>query len=232
MRLLIVAAYPLVRAGIRHTLQDREGLEIVGECSCAAEAATLAATTTPDVVLVDPDCESIGLRTVSAVADATEARILVLTSSPDPKFHARAMELGASGVMSKDHPVELLRRAVEKVGAGEVWLERGKTALLLRQVMRRTQDPEEAKIGALTKREREVVALVGEGLRNSAIAERLFISEATVRNHLTSILSKLGLSDRFDLAVYAFRHELAGGTAAVISVAPLNALPRSERRRA
>jgi DNA-binding NarL/FixJ family response regulator len=230
VRLLVVAAHPLVRAGIRHTFQGREGLEIVGESSCANEAAALAASTHPDVVIVDPDCECVGLRTVAAVADATEGRVLVLTSTPDARFHARAMELGASGVMSKDHPVDLLRRAVDKVGAGEVWLERGKTATLLRQVMRRTQDPEAAKIASLTRREREVITLVGEGLRNTAIAQRLFISEATVRNHLTSILSKLGLTDRFDLAVYAYRHELAGGAGTMAASAGASSSAPLDRR--
>lgn len=210
MRLLIVAAHPLVRAGLRHTLEAQQNVEIVGESGCLPEATALAAAERPDIVLVDPDAECIGFRAVAALSNAADCRILVVTSTLDTRLHARAMENGASGVMSKDHPVALLRRAVEKVAAGEVWLERGKTATLLRHVMRRARDPEAEKINALTKREREVVSLVGEGLKNSAIASRLFISEATVRNHLTSILGKLGLSDRFELAVYAFRHELAG----------------------
>jgi DNA-binding NarL/FixJ family response regulator len=211
VRLLIVAAHPVVRAGLRHTFQDREDLEIVGESTCASDAAAVAQVARPDVILVDPDSEEVGLRAVAALAQFAEGRILVVTASVDPKVHARAMELGALGVMSKHHPVDLLRRAVDKLGAGEVWLERGKTAAVLRHVMRRAQDPEAEKIAALTKREREIVALVGEGLKNAAIANRLFISEATVRNHLTSILSKLALSDRFELAVYAHRHELVAG---------------------
>lgn len=223
MRLLIVAAHPLVRAGFRHTFQNREGVEILGESGSASEAVSLAVAGRPDVILVDPDCESIGLRAVGALADATQGHILVVTSAADPKVHERAIELGASGVMSKDQTVDLLRRAVEKVGAGEVWLERGKTAALLRHVMRRVHDPEASKIAALTKREREVVTLIGEGLKNHAIAERLFISEATVRNHLTSILSKLGLSDRFELAVYAFNHELVKGVSALTRSLPGNA---------
>jgi len=216
VRLLIVAAHPVVRAGLRHTFQSREDLEIVGESTCTADAVSVAPVVRPDVVVVDPDSEDVGLRTVAALSAITEARILVVTASADPKVHARAMELGAFGVLSKHHSVDLLRRAVDKVGAGEVWLERGKTAALLRHVMRRAQDPEAEKIGALTKREREVVALIGDGLRNAAIADRLFISEATVRNHLTSILSKLELSDRFELAVYAHRHELVAGSLPVI----------------
>jgi DNA-binding NarL/FixJ family response regulator len=221
VRLLVVTAHPLVRAGLRHTFENREGLEIVGETDCVAEATFLATKLNPDIVLVDPDSEGVGINAVAALSRVTEARILVVTSSGETKFHTRALELGASGVLSKHEPVDLLRRAVEKVGAGEVWLERGKTAVLLRRVLRRIQDPEAIKIGALTKREREIITLVGEGLRNMAIADRLCISEATVRNHLTSILSKLELSDRFELAVYAYRHELAGDRAPAPAPAPV-----------
>ena len=91
--------------------------------------------------------------------------------------------------------------------AGEIWLDRANTAEVLVRVARRrrTEDLEGAKIATLTRREHEIIALVGEGLKNRLIAVRLFISEATVRNHLTSILDKLGLSDRFELAVYAYR---------------------------
>jgi two-component system, NarL family, nitrate/nitrite response regulator NarL len=220
VRLLLVSAHPLVRAGFRHALQTDQDLEIVGESGCLPEAIALAAAEHPDLVLVDPDAECIGFRAVAALSNAVDCRVLVVTSTPDPRLYARAMENGAAGVMSKDNPVELLRRAVEKVAAGEVWLERGKTASLLRHVMRRARDPEAEKINALTKREREVVALVGEGLKNTVIAERLFISEATVRNHLTSILGKLGLSDRFELAVYAFRHELAGSGLPLVEAQP------------
>jgi DNA-binding NarL/FixJ family response regulator len=217
--LLIVAAHPVVRAGFRHTFQDQDGIDIVGESGCAPEAASTAATECPDVVLIDLDSECTGFRAVTAIAEACDARLLVVTSATDAQIHARAIELGASGVVSKDQPVDLLCRAVHKVAAGEVWFERGKTEALLRRLTRRTEDPEAQKIGSLTKREREVVALVGEGLKNLAIAERLFISEATVRNHLTSILSKLDLSDRFELAVYSYRHELVRTAAAVFASA-------------
>jgi len=209
MRLLILAAYPVVRAGLRHLLQNREGLEFVTEADCSARAVSITATERPDVVLVDPDGEGTKLEAVSILTEATVGPILLFTGDTDPQVHSRAIQLGASGVVLKQQPAELLGRAVERVAAGELWIDRAKTATMIANaVRRRRQDPEAIKIGTLTKREREIVALVAEGLRNTAIAERLLISEATVRNHLTSILSKLGLSNRFELAVYAFRHEL------------------------
>ena len=98
-------------------------------------------------------------------------------------------------------------RAIRTLHAGAAWLERVQAANLLNAIRRR-RDPEEMKIESLTKREHEVIKLVGQGYNSASISSHLFISEATVRNHLTSILGKLGLSNQFELAVYAFRHRL------------------------
>jgi DNA-binding NarL/FixJ family response regulator len=148
--------------------------------------------------------------TLHAITQLTEAgltRLLVFTSVTDPKVHRRAFELGAFGVVLKDQNADTLLRAIRTLHAGEAWLERVQAANLLNAIRRR-RDPEEIKIESLTKREHEVIKLVGHGYNSAAISSRLFISEATVRNHLTSILGKLGLSNRFELAVYAFRHRL------------------------
>jgi DNA-binding NarL/FixJ family response regulator len=110
----------------------------------------------------------------------------------------------------KNEGPEVLIKAIRKVFAGEVWLDRTNSAAVLVRIARRqhTEDIDAAKIATLTRREHEIITLVGEGLKNGAIAQRLFVSEATVRNHLTSILDKLSLSDRFELADYAFRQGL------------------------
>lgn len=134
-------------------------------------------------------------------------RPIVLTSVQDTAVYARAIELGARGVLSCDEPGSVLRQAIRAVHGGEVWIDRRCTSAVVTCLVkgREPKDRELVKIESLTRREREIVSLVTEGLRNKQIAERLFISEATVRNHLTSILDKLELADRFDLAVYAFR---------------------------
>jgi DNA-binding NarL/FixJ family response regulator len=138
-------------------------------------------------------------------------RVLVLTGSSDPEFHRRAVCLGAIGVLSKDKPADVLVKAIEKIHAGEAWLDRTMTATVLREMSprNRKQDPEELKITSLTEREREVIKLVGEGLKNKQIAERLFISDITVHHHLTSIYSKLEVADRLELLIYAYRNGLA-----------------------
>ena len=207
IQIVVLSAHTVVRAGLKSLLDKRDNLIIMDDASNTGEALALVRLKRPDVAVIDPDSEEVTLNAIAELTGAGAERILVLTAETDPRMHQRAFEFGAVGVVMKTHPVETLVRAIEKVHLGEVWLDRVKTANLLNGILRR-RDPDGDKILTLTKREREVIAVVGEGLKNAAIGERLFISESTVRNHLTSILGKLELSDRFELAVYAFRHGL------------------------
>jgi DNA-binding NarL/FixJ family response regulator len=116
------------------------------------------------------------------------------------------------GVVPKEQAAELLIKAIEKVYLGEVWLDRLSLGNLVWQLTSRTKDaddPEKRKIATLTDREREVITLIAEGLKNKQIAERLFISQTTVTHHLSSIYAKLKVSDRLELVVYAFANKLA-----------------------
>lgn len=207
VRIGMLAAHPVVRTGLRQMLASETSLNITHEAGSADEAVSLMATNPPDVVVLDPDADEVTLHAITQLNEAGMSRVLVFTSAADPKVHQRAFELGALGVVLKDQSADTLVRAIRTLHAGEAWLERVQAANLL-SAIRRRRDPEEIKIESLTKREREVIAQVGLGLNSAAVGERLFISEATVRNHLTSILGKLELSNRFELAVYAFRHRL------------------------
>ena len=144
---------------------------------------------------------------------ARKARILVLTGVRDPEAHRKAVRASARGVVFKEKAVEVLIKAIEKVHGGEIWLDRALASSLLEELSHPNAafegDPEGARIATLTTRERELIAVVSQGLRNKEIAGQLFITDVTVRHHLTSIYSKLGVADRFELAVYAFRHGLA-----------------------
>jgi two-component system nitrate/nitrite response regulator NarL len=211
IRLAVLAAHPVVRVGLRHLLESQPKLVLIGEASRTAEGAALVASEQPNVVLLDPDSEDFTLEVIANLAALGHGRILIFTAATEPKLHSRAVALGAMGVVQKHHSGDTLGRAVEKVHAGEVWLERGATASMLQGILRGGHDPEALKIHSLTKRELEVIGLVGSGLKSAAIAGRLFISQATVRNHLTSILGKLDLSDRFELAFYASKHGLVQG---------------------
>ena len=114
------------------------------------------------------------------------------------------------GIVLKEHAAEQLLKAIKKVHEGEVWIERSMVGSMIQELSRPAMvDPEVVKIESLTEREREVIALVGEGLKNKQVGERLFISETTVTHHLSSVFSKLEVSDRLELIIYAFRHGLA-----------------------
>jgi DNA-binding NarL/FixJ family response regulator len=138
------------------------------------------------------------------------SRVLILTGVQNPDSHRSAIRLGAMGIVLKEHAADLLLKAIRKVYEGEVWIDRSMMGMMIQEFTKPIQtNPEDSKISALTTREREVITLVGEGLKNKQIAERLFISETTVTHHLSSVFSKLEVSDRLELIIYAFRHGLA-----------------------
>ncbi|MCZ7572244.1 MAG: response regulator transcription factor [Ardenticatenaceae bacterium] len=215
IRVLIVDDHAVVRTGLRMLIETRPGLVVVGEAGNRADALAAAARQHPGIILLDLDLGAEnGLDFLpELLSTAGESRVIVLTGLRDTEVHHRAVHLGAMGLVLKEQAAEVLLKAIEKVYAGETWLDRTMTASVLAQLARareaRAADPEAAKIATLTEREREVVALVGEGLKNRQIAERLSISETTVRHHLTSIFSKLEVSDRLELLIYAYRHDLA-----------------------
>jgi DNA-binding NarL/FixJ family response regulator len=208
----IVERHQLTREAFRALLESGGGVTTVGEAAEAAEVLGMIERARPDAVLLFVDGsgepEVALLHILPEIAERTYP--LIVTGETDAALHAQAIELGARGVVLKDQPSTVLTKAVEKVCAGEIWLDRARTAGVLSRLTRRRvdQDPESMKIDSLTPRERQIVALVTEGLTNKDIAERLFISEATARNHLTSILDKLDVTDRFQLTVYAFRRGL------------------------
>jgi len=215
VRVLIVDDHGIMRAGLRMLLESQPGITVVGEASTCADALALATSTQPDVIVLDLDLggenavESIPM----LLRTAPDTRILILTGVRDPEVHRQAIRHGALGLVFKEKAVETLLQAITKVRAGEVWLEPTMIARVLGDLTRPHSSPqpspEAARIASLTEREREVITLVGEGLRNKHIAARLYISEATVRHHLTAIFAKLDVSDRFELAIYAYQHGLA-----------------------
>jgi len=215
VRVLIVDDHGIIRAGLRMLLESQPGITVVGEVATCAEALALATCAQPDIVLLDLDLGGENaIESMPALLRAfPHTCILVLTGVRDPEIHRQAIRHGAVGLVLKEKAVETLLEAITRVRAGEVWLEPTMIARVLSDLTRpqpAPQDsPEATKIARLTEREREVIALVGEGLRNKHIAERLYISEATVRHHLTAIFGKLGVSDRFELAIYAYQHGLA-----------------------
>jgi len=175
------------------------------------DAAVAAATRThPDIVLltVGDDLDDWSELVHKLATTGSTARLLLLTTARDTLSAVEAVERGARGVVHTDQSPEVLFKALRKVQAGEIWLERSGFAALLEQRRHKELSPEQSKIRSLTRREREIITLIGEGLKNQQVAGRLMISQDTVRNHLTSILDKLGVTDRFELTLFGLRHGL------------------------
>jgi two-component system nitrate/nitrite response regulator NarL len=213
IRVLIVDDHQMVRTGLCMLIESQPGMKVVGKAGNGAEALALAASKKPNVILLDIDLGSEnGLDFLPELRQtATDARVLILTGVKDVEAHRRAARLGAAGLVLKEHTAEVLLKAIKKVHQGEVWLDRSMMGSLLNEMTQAAEkiDPSDAKISGLTPREREVIALIAEGLKNKQIAERLFISDTTVTHHLSSIFSKLGVSDRLELVIYAFANKLA-----------------------
>jgi DNA-binding NarL/FixJ family response regulator len=210
IRILLIDDQTIVRAAMRMLIESRPGLKVIGEGANRTESLALAMSEQPEIILFALNEASDLDFLPELLSIANQARLVILTGLRDPKVHQRAVRLGATGVVLKDMPAEDVIKAIEKVHSGEVWLNRSMTASVLAGLVRGNGelDLEAAKIVTLTKREREICTLIGEGLKNKQIAARLFISPATVHHHLTSIHDKLGVSDRLELIIYVYRHGL------------------------
>lgn len=208
IRVLVVDDHTIVRKGICALLATEEGINVVAEASDGAEAIRAAAATRPDVVLMD--LVMPGMDGVEATAEILQqrpgTRVLVLTSYTTDDRVLAAVRAGAAGFHLKDADPEELARAIRQVHAGQTSLDPLVTRKLMEQIARPSGEPG---VEALTPREVEVVQLIARGLSNQEIGEALFITEVTVRTHVSNILSKLGLASRTQAALWALRHGIA-----------------------
>jgi two-component system nitrate/nitrite response regulator NarL len=212
--ILLVDDHEVVRIGLRHLINGYPHMAIVGEASTTADALKIAAREQPEIIILDLclGAESGAEIIPELMKVSEESRIIVLTAVQDDEELRRASRLGAMGVITKDTPANMVIKAIDRVYAGELWLNRRLTAALVAELRRPGEELQanaDAKlISQLTEREKEVISLIGEGLKNKQIADRLYISETTVRHHLTSILKKLEVSDRLELLIFAYRNNL------------------------
>ena len=215
IHILIVDDHVIVREGLRLLIESQPDMKVAGEAANGAEAMAIASSEELDIIVLDLDLGSESALSFipGLIGLSKKRRVLILTGVQDSELHHRAIHLGALGIVHKSEASKTLIKAIRKVHSGEVWIDRHMTAAVLAEIIRPAEskktDPDASKIAALTEREREIIALIGESLRTKDIAARLFISDKTVRNHLASIYNKLGVTDRFDLAVYAYKHGLA-----------------------
>lgn len=212
IRLVIIDKHTIVRAGLRMLIESYPQFQVVGDAPPCEDALEMIRQQQPDLILFEVENDQTNqLDLIPQLLDAGKGvRVILLTDQSDMNVHYQAAQLGAMGVVLKEQSPEVLVKAITKVHAGEVWFDRATIANVLTQMSRgRTNDPEAEKIASLSPREREIIGLVGAGLKNQQIAHRLSLSETTVRHHLTSIFAKLGVSDRLELIIYAYQHNLA-----------------------
>ena len=218
IRVMIVDDHKAILWGLERLFESAEPrMTVVGTAATCTEMLSVAATVKPDVILLDLDLN--GENAADCLPDlrrVTDGKILVLTGGRDPADHQQAILKGARGVVGKDESAETLLHAIERVHAGEVWVNRMMMGKLLEAMSgeaagRGPADSASAQIASLTTREREIIRSIvhSRGGKSLAIAEELHMSEHTLRNHLTLIYEKLGVRNRIDLYAYAIEHGLA-----------------------
>ncbi len=218
VRILIADDHPIVRDGLKKLLLLEDDFDVVGEAGDGREVLEKVRELDPDVLLLDLRMPNLdGLAALQALQQVNQrTRVIILTASEDKNEFVQAMKLGCSGIVLKQTAPDLIVKSIRKVHSGEIWLDSHTTAAVMRQFSTALEGGNPAGSGAskgrerspLSAREREIVALVAQGYKNKEMAEKMFISEQTVKNHLHNIFDKLGVSDRLELALYAIHKGL------------------------
>jgi DNA-binding NarL/FixJ family response regulator len=227
IRIVVADDHPIFRDGLCRLLALEEDFEVVAQASDGRQVLEILQQMEPDILLLDLKMPGLdGLATLQRLQAArNKTRVIVLTASDDKNEFVQAMKLGTSGIVLKQTATELLIKSIRKVHAGEIWLDSHTTAAVIRQFVANEEAPappppppppqassgRERERSPLSQREREIVALVAQGFKNKEMAEKMFISEQTVKNHLHNIFDKLGVSDRLELALYAIHNNLHTG---------------------
>ncbi len=212
IRVYLIGSHRLLRAALRALIESRSGFEISGEADTCADA--MKSSNGTNIILIDlPDADTGPLRDLRRLLSAVpKARPIVLTMPLEPALRTEIVRLGAMGLVTKDQSSDLLFTAIETVANKHVaWIDR----TTMTEVLRTIGEPGKSKpqaaelLAGLTRRERDIVNITLLGLKNRQVADRLFISETTVRHHLTSIFTKLGVRGRFELLRFAYQNGLA-----------------------
>jgi DNA-binding NarL/FixJ family response regulator len=222
IRIVVSDDHPIFRDGLCKLLALEEDFEVVAQAQDGKQVLEVLQEFEPDILLLDLKMPGLdGLGTLQRLqASRNRTKVIVLTASEDKNEFIQAMKFGTSGIVLKQTATELLIKSIRKVYAGEIWLDSNTTAAVMRQFAAVDEIPAPAPTGTaqrererppLSQREREIVALVAQGFKNKEMAEKMFISEQTVKNHLHNIFDKLGVSDRLELALYAIHHNLHTG---------------------
>ena len=216
IRVLLVDDHKIMLWGLEHLIEgEKPHMQVIGKASNKIEVFAFLKLSKPDIILMDIDLNGENsLDFLEELLQESQARVLVLTASLNPVVHQRAIINGASGVVLKSENADVILRAIKYVHAGELWYDRAATSRLLRSlnapVPTLNNAAELSKIARLTLKERQVISAMAiiPGARNKAVADRLCMSEHTLRNHLTSIYAKLDLENRLELCMFVVEHKL------------------------
>jgi len=221
IRIVVADDHPIFRDGLCRLLALEPDFEVVAQAQDGRQVLDVLQQHEPDILLLDLKMPGLdGLATLQRLQTSKhKTRVIVLTASEDKNEFVQAMKLGAAGIVLKQSATDLLITSIRKVNAGEIWLDSHTTAAVMRQFATGADEapaagtpaPSSRERSRLSQREREIVAVVAQGFKNREIAEMMFISEQTVKNHLHNIFDKLGVSDRLELALYAIHNNLHMG---------------------
>lgn len=214
IHVMLIEDHQTMLWGLQHLIEGpHNGMHVIASATSVESARAELARCRPDVVLLDLDLNGISsLELLPQLVANDRSRVIVFTGSRDEALLERAIRGGARGLLRKDTPAELVIKAIEKVNQGELWIEHAMMARVLNELTRppapRKTDPEAKRWASLTPREHTIIAALvgGKGGPNRLIAEALFISEHTLRNHLVSIYKKLDVANRLELYMYAIKH--------------------------
>src|SRR3954447_6719479 len=224
IRVLIADAQPIVLEGLRSVLSRYPDIEVMAEAVDGVEAIDKTVHLEPDIVLLDVRMPRVDGLTVlrSIQTRVPRSKVILFASAESKDEFVEAMKLGCSGILLKETSTALIEKSIHRVHAGEIWLDSTTTAAVIRHFASPKDFPAahapSAHTGGngktpreraqLSQREREIIVLIAQGYKNKEIAEKMFITEQTVKNHLHNVFDKLGVSDRLELALYAIHNSL------------------------
>ncbi|MFA7533707.1 MAG: response regulator transcription factor [Tissierellaceae bacterium] len=208
---LIADDHVLIREGIKQILELEEDIHVVGQAGNGEEAFEMCESLKPDIVLLDINMPKLnGIEALRKFKDmGIKSKVIILTIHEDKEYILKTIKLGANGYLLKDSTADNLLKGIRRVAAGETYIQQSVADLVSTASDRDgTNDDTTDIISLLTTREYEVLILIAEGLNNKDIAEKLFISEKTVKNHVSNIFKKLELNDRMQAAIFAYKNNL------------------------
>lgn len=210
IKVVIVDDHALIREGIKKLLELEDGIEIVAVAQDGEDALEKIATYRPDVVLLDINMPKMnGIECLKQIKSKyTKTKVIMLTIHEDSEYLIKTINIGAEGYVLKDADVSSLVKAIQKVVSGDIYIHPTLSNVLVKAYKRKDEEEEEELIAGLTRREYEVISLISKGFNNKEIGQELYISEKTVKNHVSNIFKKINVNDRTQAALFALKNNI------------------------